>query len=510
MFRYLKARLRLVAAITYTIASPAFGAGVSFSQHTSSGQATYQHADLNADGREDFVYTEAQTTGGFAVVLSTDDGIYRAPVSYTLPYSESAFGVGIGDFNGDGKADLLVFGASSNSQYDLFLYLNDGSGRFIQKASFPVNAVVTSVAVADFNHDGIMDIAFIEPSELNVWLGNGNSGFKMTPAIHVNNEGNLMLGDFDGDGRADLAIGDITNYDTVQVLYGDGNGNFPSQTAIQVAGGHSVFAATDVNGDGTMDIVASTFYPGNPNHVDVYYGDSSRTFASHSIIPIQHCAGNVPPVAADMNGDGINDLIVPESDCDDDGQATHYVGVLTRNANATYNPDQIAYTSPSPSLVLAWLSVIRGNPDTKPDIAFSQCTVTPCSVLANYDTKVLLNTTSDGFHTCDAPNAFEGVNVCSPIAGSTVASSVPFRVGAAGQVMMRKVEVWVDGTKMVEQLNGFSNYSFLDHTLNLSQGSHQVHIYAAGWDNSLQDKSFILHVRSFMARRSSGLPILDR
>jgi hypothetical protein len=476
--------------------SMAYG-GVSFTDHASSGQATYLHSDLNNDGREDFVYTEGQTTGGFAVVLSSGDGTYAAPVDYILPYGESAYAVSIGDFNSDGKADLLVFGASGTSQqYDLFLYLNDGGGTFTEKASFPLSSDVYSPVVGDFNHDGKMDIAFIANAEVNVWFGNGASGFTPGPVTSVRTGGTMMLGDFDGDGNADLAIGDLVNYDMVDVLYGDGRGNFPNQITIQVPGGHSLFGVTDVNSDGKMDIVASTFYPSNPNHVEVYYGDVNRTFASHTSIPIQHCASNTAtPIAADMNGDGINDLVVPESDCNDSGQATRYVGVLTRNANSSYNPDRIVYTSPSASLILNWLSVIRGNADTKPDIAFSQCTATPCSIEANYETHVLLNTTTGTFHGCQAPNGFVGVHVCSPIAGSAVAPAVPFHVGAAGQVVMRKVEVWVDGRKLAEQLNGFSNYTFLDDTLTLAQGSHTVNIYASGWDNSLEEKSFTVYVR---------------
>jgi hypothetical protein len=108
---------------------------------------------------------------------------------------------------------------------------------------------------------------------------------------------------------------------------------------------------------------------------------------------------------------------------------------------------------------------------------------------------VLLNTSAGTFHACNAPLSFTGINVCSPIAGSTVATAVPLHVGAAGQVAMRKIEVWVDGKKVTQQLNGFSNYSYLDETLNLTQGSHRVTIFAAGWDNSLEKKTFTVYVR---------------
>jgi hypothetical protein len=486
-----------LALLTCSTVIPAVGAETSFSEHTSSGKATYLHADLNNDGREDFVYTLGQTTGGFAVVLSTGDGTYAAPVNYTLSYGESAFAIGIGDFNSDGKADLAVFGTGTDSeQHDLFLYLNNGDGSFTEKKSFPVDTEVTDVVVGDFNHDRIMDLAFITQAGLTVWFGDGDSGFTPGPTTPVTKSGPMMLGDFDGDGFADIAIGDLINYDTVHVLFGDGTGAFPAETTINVPGGHSLFGATDVNGDGKMDIVASTFYPNSPNHVGVYYGDSDRAFSSHTTIPIKHCASDTStPIAADVNGDGINDLIVPESDCADYGEATQYIGVRTRNADSSYNSDQIVYTSSSPSLILGWLSVIRDNADTKPDIAFSQCTGGPCALEAHYETQALLNTTSGSFHSCEAPKAFEGLNICSPIAGSTVASSVPFHVGAAGQVVMRKVEVWVDGKKMVQQLNGFSHYSFLDATLSLSQGSHKIVVDAAGWDNSIQEKSFTLYVR---------------
>ena len=60
---------------------------------------------------------------------------------------------------------------------------------------------------------------------------------------------------------------------------------------------------------------------------------------------------------------------------------------------------------------------------------------------------------------------------------------------------MRKVEVWVDGQKLGELLNGFSRYSFFDRTFTLTPGTHQVDVYGAGWDNGLVEKSFKLSVQ---------------
>lgn len=470
---------------------------VSFSQKVSAGTSFGVHADLNGDGREDFVYP-AENGAGFNVQLSTGDGTYAPPANYTLPSGLTVSDLTVADFNGDGKADVLAFGTAGSSQYTIYLYLNNGSGAFTLGKSYTppvINSLEAGVVAADFNHDGHMDFAWVQYPYVNVWLGDGNGGFTTGPSTQIQNAGPLMLGDFDGDAHADLAIADNVNYQTVQILYGDGTGAFPDTKTIDLPqGSHSLPNVSDVNSDGKSDIVAATFYPNNPNYVNVYYGNYQRTWTANTTIPIAHCAGRDAPVAADVNGDGLNDLIVPESDCNDSAQATHYIGVLTRNSNATYNNDQIVYTSSAPDLILSNLDVIRANADSKPDIAFSQCTTTPCTALSEYDLTVLLNTTAGTFHSCNAPNAFVGINVCSPTATAT-STSVPFHIGAAGQTPMRKVEVWVDGQKLGELLNGFSRYSFFDRTFTLTPGTHQVDVYGAGWDNGLVEKSFKLSVQ---------------
>jgi len=385
---------------------------------------------------------------------------------------------------------LIVFASDGN----FYEYLNKGDGTFREQAAFVVNNNVVSSAVGDFNHDGRMDLAFLTGTTLHIWFGNGNNGFTVGPTTSVANVDNMMVGDYDGDGKADVAIGSLFPPNSVQVLYGDGTGHFPVSAYVRRTGDNSRFTAADVNGDGKMDILASTFYPTSFNHISVYYGNAARNW-TETQIPILNCASNsADPVAADTNGDGINDLVVPESDCGYDGTATRNVGVVTRNSNGTYNADQIVYSSSSPSLVLKDLTVLRADRNTKPDIAFSQCTATPCTSPAGYDLQVLLNKTIGNFATCTPPNTYEGIHVCSPLAGGTVTSPVRFRVGAAGQIPMRKVEVWVDGHKVAEQLDGFSNYTFMDQSVTVGTGSHQVVVYSAGWDNWLEKTSFSLNV----------------
>ena len=274
------------------------------------------------------------------------------------------------------------------------------------------------------------------------------------------------------------------------VFYGDGSGYFPVQRTIHL---HNNSAAQfmDVDGDGQTDVVVTT---SPAHHMNVYYGNFNRTWTENPTeIRILHCYAG--PTVADVNGDGIQDLIVSESSCGQSKQDSQYIGILTRNSDDTYNPDQIVYTGPSSLVIWQGPIALRANLDTKPDLSFTLCAAATCYSNLSYTRVTLLNSTSGKFHSCEPPSAFEGINVCSPKPGSTVTSPVDFRVGAAGQVPMRKVEVWIDGKKAVQEIDGFSNYSFLDQSLDLFEGSHRVVIFAAGWDNSLQEKSFTLDVK---------------
>ncbi len=476
--------LSLVVALTsLPCALPA--ATVSFSHKTVTfpdGDAPYvtATADFNNDGREDlasFIYpVQSGGVGIFELRLSTGDGTYAAPKQYTLPNGDSFVGMTAGDFNNDGSADLAVSGLNS-----IYIYTNNGSGSLTLHSTIAAPAAGTPAA-ADFNHDRLMDLAYIASGQLHILFGDGKGGFTQGATTPVNNQGEpLLVGDYDGDGIADIAYGDYVNYTTATVLYGDNTGHFvPKYVTFPEK---VIFTAGDVNSDGTTDLI------GNPNakHLDIFYGNVARTFANHTTVALKACAANAAS-AVDLDGNGINDLMVLESDCNGNVNA---VGVRTRNSNASYNAEQTIYTASTQFGGIAYGPIaMRGDRNTKPDISFAVCSDPEC-LGTNY--QILLNTTSGNFPACAPPNAFEGINACSPT--GSPASPVAFHVGAAGQVPMRKVEVWVDGTKKVEQLDGFSHYSFLDKSISMTPGSHKVTIFAAGWDNWLEQKTFTLSVK---------------
>jgi len=491
--------LLALSALSLCAPSPASAAATSvqFSQT----MATFGNCDspittvdVNNDGRPDILsgsFCTSDQPAVFNVRLATGNGTYStAEQSYSLPNvsGNAIYGVFTGDFNNDGWADVGI--ASSAATY---LYLNDGKGNLVLTTTLnviPDSSVVTS----DFNHDGNMDIAYITSGELYIQFGNGAGGFTAGPVTAVNYDVGppLLTGDFDGDSNADLAIADTINYTSPTVLYGDSTGHFVPKALTTQAGYLDV---GDVNSDGRTDLIVVPYDPTQPDEIDrylaVYYGNTARSFANNTTIPTTGCPEWT--TVGDLDGNGLNDLVVDETVCSGTALSNgEYLGVRTRNSNSSYNSERIVFTMSTQyggSALGPWL--VNADKNSKPDIVTGVCADDQCQA-TNYYT--LLNTTKGNFPTCAPPNSFEGINVCSP-AGASASSPVAFHLSAAGQVPMRKMEVWVDGTKKAEELNGFSNLTFLDTKLKLSPGKHQVTIFGAGWDNWLEKQTLTLKVK---------------
>lgn len=165
-----------------------------------------------------------------------------------------------------------------------------------------------------------MDLAYVANGGLHMLFGDGKGGFTQGPVTPVNFDGsNVMVGDFDGDGNADLAWGDLINFTTATVLYGDSTGHFIPKyvTATET----STFTSGDVNSDGRTDLIALPFDSAatttglTKKYFAVYYGDAARTFAKRATISTKHCPINPTPTVADIDGNGINDVVLLEADC---------------------------------------------------------------------------------------------------------------------------------------------------------------------------------------------------
>jgi hypothetical protein len=211
--------------------------------------------DFNGDGRPDLVSANnSSLSNSVSVLRNNGNGTFAAKVDY--PAGTSPYGVAVGDFNGDFRADLAV-----NNQTGVSVFLNNGTGTFLPKVDYVTNGNGFSVAVGNFNADGHPDLVVPNYSTgtVSVLLGSSSGTFAPKldyaagPAPYL-----PAVGDFDGNGQLDLAV---SNYghttDGLSVLPGQGNGAFGAREAFGTGSGPSAVAAGDFNSDGRLDLAVT-------------------------------------------------------------------------------------------------------------------------------------------------------------------------------------------------------------------------------------------------------------
>jgi hypothetical protein len=384
-----------------------FGAPLNTAANGAPGGNAIAYADLNNDGNPDLAiaYTNLHTA---AILLGKGNGTFQAPVQYVagqpasiavLPTLDGAFAMLTSDFLGQnllvtpgtaqgslqapvvqymGSQLQSVLLAEVNQDYKLdaivedlgaqsvIVLAGDGAGNLTPLATSPMNApggftpqFANIAVVADLNHDGLPDVIMLvangSSGGVGVMLGRSGGQFA---AMAVTPTGaryqSIVTGDFNGDSKPDLALG---TGGSIAVLMGNGDGTFRAPTQIAIPGGPDL-AVGDFNGDGKLDLFVAGRSP------TVLLGNGSGGFSA----PLAVSTGNqdsLRPVVADMNGDGIPDVVLAVTPDD----FNFYIAVLQGNGNGTFQalPGPPVETPPT-QIVLADLNV-----DGHPDVVIAHC-----------------------------------------------------------------------------------------------------------------------------------------
>jgi len=203
-------------------------------------------ADFNHDGKLDLAVT---TEKGVDILLGYGAGNFKPYRSYHFHTVQLGGAIAVGDFNNDGNLDLVMLPTRTKVR----ILLGNGDGTFREGGYFSVSEEATDVAVGDFNGDGNLDVVVSHScctAMVGVMLGNGDGSLQPEQHYGGGRAYSVVVADFNGDGKLDIA----SNGDqTLQVLFGNGDGTFQSRISLGAAGPQLGLA--DVNSDGLIDIV---------------------------------------------------------------------------------------------------------------------------------------------------------------------------------------------------------------------------------------------------------------
>jgi hypothetical protein len=287
-------------------------------------------------------FTSSFTAGVLSLTAQYNGDASNAPSTSNPPVGQTVVGgspynnpvsVATADFNGDGKLDLAVVSENSNI---VSVLLGNGDGTFQLKADYSVGSRPVFVAVGDFNGDGRLDLAVAnsEGGDVSVLLGNGDGTFQTAVNYGTGDSAgpvSLAVGDFSGNGRLDLAV---TNEGSgnLSVLLGNGDGTFGTGVHYSAGAAPSSVAVGDFNGDGKLDLAVTNESSGN---LSVLLGNGDGTFQG----PVNYSVGGgqfsdpVSVAVGDFRGNGLLDLAVAKE------TTFSGVSVLLGNGDGTFQPE---------------------------------------------------------------------------------------------------------------------------------------------------------------------------
>jgi len=322
------------------------------------GGVSWVSGDFNGDGKVDLAGFR-QSDSSICVQLGQGNGSFQSSVCSSAGSSPLLPTLIAGDFNGDGKLDLAVTGSTSSQTpiSQVVIFLGNGDGTFSAAKNSVTGLGAVSIVAGDFNGDGKLDLATGNQGDANhvgsvsILLGNGDGTFQppvdyaTTFVVEA-----IAVGDFNGDGKLDLSFFDQQG-SSVSLLVGNGDGTFQAGTTLTNFAGTSLHTA-DLNGDGKLDLIGW-----GVNGSNIALGNGDGTFQPATTLGGQ--------AVADVNGDGDLDLLTLNVDS---SVGTVSLSISLGNGDGTFQP---VLTIPVTGLDASAFTTADFNNDGRADLAVS-------------------------------------------------------------------------------------------------------------------------------------------
>jgi hypothetical protein len=280
--------------------------------------------DFNNDGKIDLVSCNFNGLANqqITVLLNTGSGTFSGTNKRNFSSATNPIDLAVGDFNEDGKLDAVSCSQSNNN---FSLLLGDGIGNLAAPVNFTAGDLPQGIAVGDMNKDNHLDVLVSSrgtPTQVFVYLGNGTGGFSAPTIIAITNVWDIAVADFNGDTNPDFAV--VVNGPSfsasVSIRFGNGSGTAyttgPSITGFQ---GTEDVIATNLDNDSDVDILAGSGYSLN---------DGTGNFGTRVLLAQ---TGNEYTVG-DINKDGKPDIIA-----NDNNQNTANARILLGDGLGNFN-----------------------------------------------------------------------------------------------------------------------------------------------------------------------------
>ena len=307
-------------------------------------------ADLNHDGLPDLVTANSD---GASILLGHGDGTFAGQLTENVGHVNA---VATADFNQDNNIDVVSVGYTTNTSgtqnNQIEVSLGIGDGNYTPLPPIVLAHTLSAVTVGDFNHDGLPDlavtcqfdaVAHTSDHLVIVLLADKDAAghfagtfTQQTPLAVGLQPDAIAVGDFDHDGKTDLAVANLVD-GTVSLLLGNNAGSFVVQPALAVGESPTALAVGDFNHDGVDDLTVANSGSGR---LSILFGNANRAFTAANANAFSLPTGINPRgiVAADLNGDGLVDIAATNATAAA-GQP-YTVSVYLNLGNGTFEPQQ--------------------------------------------------------------------------------------------------------------------------------------------------------------------------